>query len=533
MEEEKFLVLLDRGIKILNDEISKIDKVLPGDVAFKLYDTYGFPLDLTEDILRNKSLSIDTKKFQSRMKESRELAKKNWKGSGDATVEDIWFSIKDKLSATEFLGYETNQAEGVILSLLKDNKEVKELKLNDEGMIITNQTPFYGESGGQVGDIGEFKNGEFRFMITDVQKKLGDLFVHYGKVLSGSVKLGDNIEMKIDEVRRNNTRAYHSATHLLHESLRRVLGTHVTQKGSLVEPNRLRFDFSHMKPISEEEIKKIETFVNSMVLKKSDVKTRLMTPDEAVENGALALFGEKYGDEVRVLSMGDDNGKYFSTELCGGTHVKNTGDIGKFKIISQSSIAAGVRRIEALRDKQLEDYLNTKEKQLNLSSEKNDEIIKDLTKQIISLGGKPNIDQSDQKLLIKDLTKQLDTLLVKSILNDKTKNIINDEEIKGIKIRFQNVDGLPPKELRKLVDKGKKDLGEGIVVVFATKDEKVGVAVGITEKLTKNYDAVSFVKVCSEIIGGQGGGGRKDFAQAGGQNSSQIEKALKQIKELI
>ena len=533
MEEEKFLVLLDRGIKILNDEISKIDKVLPGDVAFKLYDTYGFPLDLTEDILRNKSLSIDTKKFQSLMKESRELAKKNWKGSGDAAVEDIWFGIRDKLGATEFLGYETNQAEGVILSLLKDNKEVKELKSGDEGMIITNQTPFYGESGGQVGDIGGFKNGEFRFMVTDVQKKLGDLFVHYGKVLSGSVKLGDNIEMKIDEVRRNNTRAYHSATHLLHESLRRVLGTHVTQKGSLVEPSRLRFDFSHMKPISEDEIKKIETFVNSMVTKKTDVRTRLMTPDEAVENGALALFGEKYGDEVRVLSMGDDNGKYFSTELCGGTHVKNTGDIGKFKIISQSSIAAGVRRIEALRDKQLEDYLNNKEKQLNLSSEKNDEIIKDLTKQIISLGGKPNIDQSDQKLLIKDLTKQLDTLLVKSILNDETKNKIKDEEIKGIKIRFQNVDGLPPKELRKLVDKGKKDLGEGIVVVFATKDEKVGVAVGITEKLTKNYDAVSFVKVCSEIIGGQGGGGRKDFAQAGGQNSSQIEKALKQIKELI
>ncbi|WP_075502235.1 alanine--tRNA ligase [Candidatus Pelagibacter communis] len=533
MEEEKFLVLLDRGIKILNDEILKIDKVLPGDVAFKLYDTYGFPLDLTEDILRNKSLSIDTKKFQSLMKESRELAKKNWKGSGDAAVEDIWFGIRDKLGATEFLGYETNQAEGVILSLLKDNKEVKELKSGDEGMIITNQTPFYGESGGQVGDIGGFKNGEFRFMVTDVQKKLGDLFVHYGKVLNGSVKLGDNIEMKIDKIRRNNTRAYHSATHLLHESLRRVLGTHVTQKGSLVEPSRLRFDFSHMKPISEDEIKKIETFVNSMVTKKTDVRTRLMTPDEAVENGALALFGEKYGDEVRVLSMGDDNGKYFSTELCGGTHVKNTGDIGKFKIINQSSIAAGVRRIEALRDKQLEDYLNNKEKQLNLSSKKNEEIIKDLTKQIISLGGKPNINQSDQKLLIKDLTKQLDTLSVKYILNDKKKNEIKDEEIKGIKIRFQNVDGLPPKELRKLVDNGKKDLGEGIVVVFASKDDKVGVAVGITDKLTNKFDAVKFVKLSSEIIGGQGGGGRKDFAQAGGQDSSKISEAFAKIKSLI
>ena len=533
MEEEKFLVLLDRGIKILNDEISKIDKKLPGDVAFKLYDTYGFPLDLTEDILRNKSLSIDTKRFQSLMKESRELAKKNWKGSGDAAVENIWFGVRDKLGATEFLGYETDRAEGMILSLLKNNKEVEELKSNDEGVVITNQTPFYGESGGQVGDIGEIISGNFKFEVTDVQKKLGDLFIHYGKVVSGSIKLNENVEMKIDEKRRNDTRAYHSATHLLHESLRRVLGTHVTQKGSLVEPNRLRFDFSHMKPISSEDVEKIENFVNSMVTKKTDVKTRLMTPDEAVENGALALFGEKYGEEVRVLSMGDDGGKYFSTELCGGTHVKNTGDIGKFKIVSQSSIAAGVRRIEALRDKQLEDYLKNKEKLSNLSLEKNDEIIKDLSKQIIDLGGKPTLDQSDQKLLIKNLTKQLDALLVKSILNDLTKNKISDEEIKGVKVRFQNVDGLPPKELRKLVDDGKKELGEGIAIVFASKDDKVGVAVGVTNKLTEKYDAVKFVKISSEIIGGQGGGGRKDFAQAGGQDQSKINEAFEKIKSLI
>ena len=533
MEEEKFLVLLDRGIKILNEEISKIDKVLPGDLAFKLYDTYGFPLDLTEDILKNKSLSVDTKKFHSLMKESKELAKKNWKGSGDSAVEDIWFGIRDKLGATEFLGYETNQAEGLVLSLLKNNKEVKELKTNDEGMIIVNQTPFYGESGGQVGDTGDIISGDFRFEVTDVQKKLGDLFVHYGKVISGSIKNNENIEMKINVERRNDTRAYHSATHLLHESLRRVLGTHVTQKGSLVEPSRLRFDFSHMKPISNEEIDKIELFVNSMVSKKSDVRTRLMTPDEAVENGALALFGEKYGDEVRVLSMGDDDGKYFSTELCGGTHVKNTGDIGKFKIINQSSIAAGIRRIEALRDKQLEDYLKNKEKLSNLSSEKNDETIKELTKQIISLGGKPSLDQTDQKLLIKNLSKQLDTLLVKSILNDKTKNKIKDEEINGIKTRFQNVDGLPPKELRKLVDDGKKELGEGVVVVFACKDGKVGVAVGVTNKLLDKFDAVKFVKLSSEIIGGQGGGGRKDFAQAGGQDHNKIDEAFEKIKSLI
>jgi alanyl-tRNA synthetase len=533
MEEEKFLVLLDRGIKILNDEISKIDKVLPGEVAFKLYDTYGFPLDLTEDILRNKSMSIDTQKFQSLMTESKELAKKNWKGSGDAAVEDMWFGIKDKLGPTEFLGYENNQAQGVIKLLLKDNKEVSSLSEGDEGLIIVNQTPFYGESGGQVGDTGEIIRDDFKFEVSDVQKKLGDLFVHYGKVISGSIKLDQDVELKIDVNRRNDTRAYHSATHLLHESLRRVLGDHVTQKGSLVEPERLRFDFSHMKPISNEEVGKIENYVNEMVHKKSEVKTRIMTPKEAVENGALALFGEKYGEEVRVLSMGDEGDKYFSTELCGGTHVKNTGDIGKFKIISQSSIAAGVRRIEALRDKQLEEYLKNKEKQLNLSSEKNDEIVKDLSDQITSLGGKPSLNEEDQKILIKNLTKQLETLSVNSILNDKSKNIINDQKVNNINIRFQKVSDLPPKELRKLVDHGKKDLGEGIVIVFASKDDKVGIAVGVTEKLTEKYDAVNFVKVGSEIIAGKGGGGRKDFAQAGGQDEAKIDQAFEVIKKLI
>jgi len=270
-----------------------------------------------------------------------------------------------------------------------------------------------------------------------------------------------------------------------------------------------------------------------MVQKKSEVKTRIMTPKEAVENGALALFGEKYGEEVRVLSMGDEGDKYFSTELCGGTHVKNTGDIGKFKIVSQSSIAAGVRRIEALRDKQLEEYLKNKEKQLNLSSEKNDEIIKDLSDQITSLGGKPSLDEEDQKILIKNLTRQLETLSVNSILNDTSKNIIHDQKVNNVKIRFQKVTDLPPKELRKLVDQGKKDLGEGITIVFASKDEKVGIAVGVTEQLIEKYDAVNFVKVGSEIIGGKGGGGRKDFAQAGGQDETKIDQAFESIKKLI
>ena len=400
-------------------------------------------------------------------------------------------------------------------------------------MIIVNQTPFYGESGGQVGDTGDITTNNFKFEVTDVQKKIGDLFVHYGKVTKGSVKVDDSVELKINTERRDNTRAYHSATHLLHESLRRVLGKHVTQKGSLVEPSRLRFDFSHMKPIINEEIDKIESFVNKMVSKKSDVRTRLMTPDEAVENGALALFGEKYGEEVRVLSMGDDNGEYFSTELCGGTHVRNTGDIGKFKIISQSSIAAGVRRIEALRDKQLEDYLKNKKKLINISSEKNEKIIKDLSQQIINIGGKPNLEDEDQNILIKNLTKQLEVISINSTLENKSKNIIKDEIINGIKLRIQKIDGLPPKELRKLADKGKRDLEEGIIVIFANKEDKVGLAVGITENLTNKFDAVKFVKVGSEIIGGKGGGGRKDFAQAGGQDKNKIDQAIIEIKKLI
>ena len=533
MEEEKFLVLLDRGIKILNEEITKIDQVLPGEVAFKLYDTYGFPLDLTQDILKNKSLTIDNDKFQSLMKESKELAKKNWKGSGDSAVDDIWFSIKDKLGPTEFLGYETDSAEGIILSLLKDNKEVDELNVDDEGIIILNQTPFYGESGGQVGDTGEIIFGDFKFEITDVQKKLGDLFVHYGKVKSGSVKIKDNVEMKIDIERRNNIRAYHSATHLLHESLRRVLGTHVTQKGSLVAPDRLRFDFSHMKPISEQEIEKIETHVNSMVQKQSEVKTRIMTPKEAVNNGALALFGEKYGEEVRVLSMGDEEEKYFSTELCGGTHVRNTGDIGKFKIISQSSIAAGVRRVEALRENQLNHFLKNKEKLSDLSAQQDEEMINDMSKQIIKLGGKPNLDNEDNKILIKDLSKQLEQLKFSSILDDKSKNEIQDNKINNINVRFQKVEDLPPKELRKLVDLGKKELKTGIIIVFASLEDKVGLAVGITDELISKYDAVKFAKIGSEIIGGKGGGGRKDFAQAGGQFKDKIDEAFEKIKSLI
>ena len=533
MEEEKFLVLLERGMKILDDEISKIDKVLPGEVAFKLYDTYGFPLDLTEDILKNKSLKVDNTKFDEMMKKSRELAKKNWKGSGDSSVSEIWFNLKEKIGPTEFLGYETNQAEGSVTAIIKDDKEIQQLKEGEEGQIILNQTPFYGESGGQVGDKGTITSGENEFEVTDVQKKIGNLFVHFGKVSKGTIKLKDNVELKINTERRQNIRAYHSATHLLHESLRRTLGTHVMQKGSLVAPDRLRFDFSHMKPITDEEMKKIDENVNKFVNSKTEVVTRLMTPEEGIEQGAMALFGEKYGDEVRVVFMGEEGNKYFSTELCGGTHVKNTGEVGKFKVVSQSSIAAGVRRVEALRDKQLEEYLKSKDKMSSLSSQKNEETIKSLSSEITKLGGKPIKKSEDLKTTIKELTKQLEEITVKSILSDKKKNIVKDQNIKKINIRFQKVDDLPFKELRRLVDQGKKDIKEGIVVIYAIKDDKIGLAVGVTDTLTEKYDAIKFVKSGSEILGGKGGGGRSDFAQAGGVHSNKIEESFEKIKSLI
>jgi alanyl-tRNA synthetase len=312
-----------------------------------------------------------------------------------------------------------------------------------------------------------------------------------------------------------------------------VLGKHVTQKGSLVESERLRFDFSHMKPISSEEINKVETYVNSMIESKSEVKTRIMTPKEAVDNGALALFGEKYGDEVRVLSMGDEKDDYFSTELCGGTHVRNTGDIGKFRIISQSSIAAGVRRVEALRDKQLTGYLQNKEKLSDLSSQKNEEIIKNLTDKLIKLGGKPIVDNKDQAVVIKDLNRQFEKLSVESILKNKSKNIIRDEDINNIKVRFQKVLELPFKDLRRLIDEGKKELKEGILVVYAVNEGKVGLAVGVTDGLVNKFEAVELVKTGSKIIGGQGGGGRTDFAQAGGTLVNKIEDSFESIKKLI
>ena len=439
MEEEKFLILLERGMNILEEEMKKITKIFPGEIAFKLYDTYGFPLDLTQDVLRSKSIKVDTKSFDQLMTKRKENAKKNWKGSGDTAIEHVWFKVREKLGSTDFLGYETDNSQGVVLTIIHNGKETDTLTENSEGIIITNQTPFYGESGGQIGDTGFLLGSNSRFEVTDTQKKLGDLHIHIGKLIKGSISKGDTLDLKINSERRSNIRAYHSATHLLHEALRRVLGKHVIQKGSFVGPDRLRFDFSHMKPVSTDEVNKIEKYVNTMVQSKSNVRTRLMPPKEAVENGALALFGEKYGDEVRVLSMGADKNTYFSTELCGGTHVRNTSEIGDFKIISQSAIAAGVRRVEALRASQLNNYLNSKKIDQQSKDKKLQENIEQIKNQIKSLGGE--FDKTEHDL--SKLKKHYEKLLINSILADKNKNLIKDEIVNKIKIRFQKVNDLP------------------------------------------------------------------------------------------
>jgi alanyl-tRNA synthetase len=534
-EEEKFSSLLERGIKILDKNIEKVkNKTLPGEVAFKLYDTYGFPLDLTADILREKNISVDRVSFEKSMEESKQLARANWKGSGDKLIEEKWFKIREELSSTEFLGYEHDKTEGVILKISKDNKFIEEAKAGDEIEIITNQTPFYGESGGQVGDQGIISTNKSKIIIKNTLKKMGNVHVHLGKIESGSIKVGETVNLEIDKEKRNNARAYHSATHLLHEALRRTLGKHVTQKGSLVSPEKLRFDFSHNKPIEKNEISKIEKFVNDMVVTSSEVKTRIMTPKEAVENGALALFGEKYGDEVRVLSMGKEGDSFFSTELCGGTHVRNIKDIGKFKIISQSSIASGIRRVEALRDTQLESYeKNKKENKSNKEKDLYGEI-NSIKKELVLLNVLPNFSEDiELNENLKNLTKQIEQIKIRSIINNKNKNVVKDKKINNFILRYQVLTGLPPKELRNIVDQGKKEINEGVIFSFSVLNGRVGVAVGVTKKLTKKFNAITLVKQVAEILGGEGGGGRIDFAQAGGEDPNKIEEAFEVLSKKI
>ncbi len=534
-EEEKFSSLLERGMKILDENLNKVkDNTLPGSVAFKLYDTYGFPLDLTADILRIKNIQVDNVAFEKEMEKSKALARANWKGSGDKSVEEKWFKIREELSPTEFLGYEFDKAEGVVLKISKNNKFVDSANNGDEIEIITNQTPFYGESGGQVGDQGIIFNSDCKINITDTQKKMGDLFIHIGKIKKGSIKIGQNVNLEIDVQKRNNSKANHSATHLLHESLRRTLGKHVTQKGSLVSPERLRFDFSHNKPIEKEEMIKINKIVNKIVEDSTEVQTRIMTPKEAIKMGALALFGEKYGEEVRVVFMGKESNSFFSTELCGGTHVKNTKEVGKFRVINQSSIASGVRRVEALRDKQLMEYEKSQQ-QVKSSKEKTaKEQLEKTKKELLNYKVEPDLDE-DKDLVenLKNLNKQLEKIKIQNVIKDKNKNKIQDKKIGNFTVRQQILSDFPPKELRSVIDQGKKDIKKGIVISISTFEEKVGVAIGVSNDLVSKYDAVELVKIASEMLGGKGGGGRKDFAQAGGANKEKIEKAFKAITDKI
>ena len=534
-EEEKFSSLLERGMKILDDNLDKVqNNTLPGSIAFKLYDTYGFPVDLTADILRTKNIKVDNSAFEQEMEKSKTLARANWKGSGDKLVEEKWFKIREELNPTEFLGYEFEKAEGVVLKISKDNEFVNNANAGCDIEIITNQTPFYGESGGQVGDQGVIFNSNCKINVTDTQKKMGDLFVHTGKIESGSIKIGQSVNLEINVENRKNSRANHSATHLLHESLRRTLGKHVTQKGSLVSPGRLRFDFSHNKPIEQEEMNKINKVVNGIVDGSTEVQTRIMTPKEAVKMGALALFGEKYGEEVRVVFMGKVSNGFFSTELCGGTHVKNTKEVGKFKVISQSSIASGVRRVEALRDKQLLNYEKSKKQDKSIKDKASKDQLEKIKKELLIYKIKPDLNENkDLTENLKILTKQFEKIKIQNVIKDKSKNKIKDKIIDNFTLRQQILNDFPSKELRNVIDQGKKDIKNGIIISISIFEDKVGIAVGVTDDLVSKYDSVSLVKIASEILGGKGGGGRNDFAQAGGTKKDKIDDAFKAIIDKI
>ncbi|CAN1597509.1 AlaS Alanyl-tRNA synthetase [Candidatus Pelagibacterales bacterium] len=536
LEEERFSIMLKNGMKILNTEIVNIkNNKLSGELAFKLYDTYGFPLDLTQDFLKDKKISVDEDQFNVLMLESKKIARASWKGSGSDQTSKIWFELKEKCGPTEFLGYNSEASQGVILSIVNIDKEIDSSNKNLDLALILNQTIFYGESGGQIGDKGYISNNNFKFEVTDTKKMFGDLYIHYGKLISGEIKKGDQVDLKIDSVKRQNIRANHSATHLLHESLRRILGKHVSQKGSYVGPDRLRFDFSHNKPINDEEMIKINDCVNKIIEQKSDVQTRLMTPKAAVAEGALALFGEKYGEEVRVLTMGTDGNKAFSIELCGGTHVKNTHEIGRFSVVSQSPVAAGVRRVEALRDAQLAEYLKNRANEKDEINQSKIAQINELEKKIKDLGGNINeIKEEDFSARTIVLKKTLEDLEVKNILLDKSKNIIKDINHNKISIRFQRLLDYPVKRIQNFVEEQKKQSIKKIIILYSVNDGKVTVAVGVTNDLINEYDASKLAKEIGVILGGKGGGGRKDFAQAsGGANSSKIESSFEEILKKI
>jgi alanyl-tRNA synthetase len=530
-EETRFKRTLDRGLGLLDEEVAHLPKgkPLPGEVAFKLYDTYGFPVDLTQDILRGQGLKLDSAGFDAAMERQREAARKAWAGSGEAATEKLWFELRDKLGATEFLGYATEMAEGTVTALIVDGKPVERAEAGTKVALLANQTPFYGESGGQQGDHGiMFGPKGTEIAIHDTQKKLGDLNVHLGTVTKGSVAVGDALEMRVDGSRRTALRANHSATHLLHEALRRRLGHHVTQKGSLVAPDRLRFDFSQPKPLTAEDIRAIEDDVNAQIRHNAAVTTRLMTPDDAVKAGALALFGEKYGEEVRVVSMGgEDEAHHFSTELCGGTHVRRAGDIGLFIIVGEGAVAAGVRRIDALTGKAAVDYVAQRERMLADAADA-------LKVQPAELPARIGALMEERRKLERELSDARRALALGGGTSaGAASNGAGTKDVAGIKLATRLLEGVPARELKSLADDLKKQIGSGVIAIVATHEGKAANLVAVTDDLAKRFDARELVKAGVAALGGQGGGGRPDMAQGGGPAVDQAAAALAAIEQAV
>jgi alanyl-tRNA synthetase len=525
-EETNFKQMLERGLRLLEDETARLGRgaPLPGEVAFRLYDTYGFPLDLTEDVLRGQGRSVAVEGFTAAMERQREEARRSWVGSGEAATEAVWFALREEVGATEFLGYETETTEGVVLAITRGGERVSEATIGDEVGVIVNQTPFYAESGGQTGDTGViFSAGGGELAVRDTVKKAGELHLHLGTVTHGGLKVGDPVELRVDAMRRRRLRANHSVTHLLHQALRQRLGEHVTQKGSLVAPDRLRFDFSHPRPLSREDIQAIETQVNEQIRANAAVRTRLLTPEHAVAEGALALFGEKYGDEVRVVSMGDESAddRPFSVELCGGTHVGRTGDIGLFKIVGETAIASGVRRIEALTGAAAEAHLAEEEGILREAAAALRTTPAELPGRIVNL-------VEERRRLERELSEAR-----RALANAGTTVKSAEKRFGEIAFDGRVIDGVPGRELKSLADDLKRRIGSGVVAVVSRADGKAAIVVGVTPDLTGRFDAVELVRLGAEALGGKGGGGRPDMAQAGGPEAARAEAALAAVERAV
>ncbi|MGB6286521.1 MAG: alanine--tRNA ligase [Xanthobacteraceae bacterium] len=536
LEEVRFRRTLERGLALLEEASKSLKKgdMFDGDTAFTLYDTFGFPLDLTQDALRPRGIGVDIASFTDAMERQRAKARASWTGSGEAAAGAVWFALREKLGPTEFLGYETESAEGVVSAVLRDGKEVGALKKGESGVVILNQTPFYGESGGQVGDTGVMTADGIRFKVIDTQKYAGDLYAHIGSVEEGTVKPGAALALEVDYDRRSDIRRNHSATHLLHEALRQVLGDHVAQKGSLVAPDRLRFDFSHPKAMSGEEIERVEDIANDMVLQNAPVITRLMSRDDAIASGARALFGEKYGDEVRVVAMGQDpstleggNTLGWSVELCGGTHVNRTGDIGLVSVVAESGVSAGVRRIEALTATAARHNANNLTRIAKAAAAELRAPIDELPAR---LGGL--IDE--RKRLERDLSEAKKKLAMGGGSSEAGDGADGVRNVGDVKLMARAVEGIELKDLRSLADDGKKKLGSGVVaIVGVSADGKAGIVVGVTNDLVTRFNAIDLARKGAEALGGKGGGGRPDMAQAGGPDGSKADAALAAIEAAL